>query len=152
MHLWERSRNIAAISVLLIAGAAAPASAEEVEQVANGGFDNGADPFWTNAGMTIGLTDGRACVDVPGGTVNRWDAAVGQNDIDLVAGETYRFSFDASGDAGHVVRAITGLAVSPYDTYFEQSPVLGDWQHYEWTFTANASTAQGQVAFQVGGS
>ncbi|BEL02748.1 cellulase [Actinoplanes sichuanensis] len=152
MHLWERSRNIAAITVLLIAGAAAPAQAEEVEQVVNGGFDNGTDPFWTNAGMTIGLTDGRACVDVPGGTVNRWDAAVGQNDIDLVAGETYRFSFDASGDAGHVVRAITGLSVSPYDTYFEQSPILGDWQHYEWTFTANASTSQGQVAFQVGGS
>ncbi|MEU4162067.1 glycoside hydrolase family 9 protein [Actinoplanes sp. NPDC026670] len=152
MDLWERSRNIAAITLLLIAGAAAPAQAEEVEQVVNGGFDNGTDPFWTNAGMTIGLTDGRACVDVPGGTVNRWDAAVGQNDIDLVAGETYRFSFDASGDAGHVVRAITGLSVSPYDTYFEQSPVLGDWQHYEWTFTANASTAQGQVAFQVGGS
>ncbi len=46
------------------------------------------------------LDDGRACVDVPGGTANRWDAAIGQNDIDLVAGETYRFSFYASGDAG----------------------------------------------------
>lgn len=152
MHLWERSRKIAVISVLLLAGAAAPAAAAEVEQIVNGGFDNGTDPFWTNAGMTIGLTDGRACVDVPGGTTNRWDATVGQNDIDLVAGETYRFSFDASGDAGHVVRAVTGLSVSPYDTYFEQSPILGDWQHYEYTFTANASTTQGQVAFQVGGS
>ncbi|SDS29158.1 glycoside hydrolase family 9 protein [Actinoplanes derwentensis] len=154
MHLWERSRLIAAISaaILLTAGAAAPAYADEVEQVVNGTFDSGTEPFWTNAGMTIGLADGRACVDVPGGTVNRWDAAVGQNDVDLVAGETYRFSFDASGDAGHVVRAITGLAVSPYDTYFEQSPILGGWQHYEWTFTANASTTQGQVAFQVGGS
>ncbi|KHD73327.1 glycosyl hydrolase family 5 [Actinoplanes utahensis] len=143
---------MAVISVLLLAGAAAPAAAAEVEQIVNGGFDNGTDPFWTNAGMTIGLTDGRACVDVPGGTTNRWDATVGQNDIDLVAGETYRFSFDASGDAGHVVRAVTGLSVSPYDTYFEQSPILGDWQHYEYTFTANASTTQGQVAFQVGGS
>ncbi|MEV0900611.1 glycoside hydrolase family 9 protein [Actinoplanes sp. NPDC049802] len=136
----------------MIAGAAAPAYAEEVEQVVNGGFDNGADPFWANGGMTIELTDGRACVNVPGGTTNRWDAAVGQNDIDLVAGETYRFAFDASGDAGHVVRAITGLSVSPYDTYFEQSPVLGDLTHYEYTFTASTSTAQGQVAFQVGGS
>jgi endoglucanase len=152
MPLWERSLKLATITVLLVAGASAPAHAEEVEQVVNGGFDNGTDPFWTNAGMTIGLTDGRACVDVPGGTVNRWDAAVGQNDIDLVAGETYRFSFDASGDAGHVVRAITGLSVAPYDTYFEQSPVLGDLTHYEYTFTASASTAEGQVAFQVGGS
>ena len=152
MPLWERSLKIVTITALLVAGAAAPAYAEEAEQVVNGGFDSGTDPFWTNAGMTIALTDGRACVDVPGGTTNRWDAAIGQNDIDLVAGETYRFSFDASGDAGRVARAVTGLAVDPYDTYFEQSPVLGDWQHYEYTFTANASTAQGQVAFQVGGN
>ncbi|AEV83785.1 glycosyl hydrolase family 5 [Actinoplanes sp. SE50] len=143
---------IAAAAALLLVGASAPARADEVEQVVNGGFDGTSDPFWSTAGMPISLTDGRACVDVPGGTTNRWDAAIGQNDIDLVAGETYRFSFDASGDAGHVVRAITGLAVSPYDTYVEQSPVLGDLQHYEYTFKAAASTAQGQVAFQVGGS
>ncbi|WP_436519759.1 glycoside hydrolase family 9 protein [Actinoplanes sp. HUAS TT8] len=157
MHLWERSRAIAALAALLLVGAAAPAHADEpgqneAEQVVNGGFDGTTDPFWSTSGMPIALTDGRACVDVPGGTTNRWDAAVGQNDIDLVAGETYRFSFDASGDAGHVVRAITGLAVSPYDTYFEQSPVLGDLQHYSYTFTASTSTAQGQVAFQIGGS
>ncbi|BCJ46775.1 endoglucanase [Actinoplanes ianthinogenes] len=152
MHLWERSLAAAAATLLLAGAASAPAQAEEVEQVVNGGFDNGTDPFWSTSGMPIALSDGRACVDVPGGTANRWDAAVGQNDIDLVAGETYRFSFDASGDAGHVVRAITGLAVSPYDTYFEQSPVLGAVQHYEYTFTASADTAQGQVAFQLGGS
>ncbi|GLW28472.1 endoglucanase [Actinoplanes regularis] len=152
MHLWERSPVIAAVATLALVGAAVPARADEVEQVVNGGFDGTTDPFWSTPGMPIVSTDGRACVDVPGGTTNRWDAAIGQNDIDLVAGETYRFSFDASGDAGHVVRAITGLAVSPYDTYFEQSPVLGDTQHYSFTFTASASTAQGQVAFQVGGS
>ena len=126
MSLWERSRIIGLTALLLTLGAAAPAQADEVEQVVNGGFDGTADPFWANGGMTIDLSTGPACVDVPGGTTNRWDAAVGQNDIDLVAGENYRFSFDASGDAGHVVRAITGLSVEPYDTYFEQSPVLSD--------------------------
>jgi endoglucanase len=155
MHLWERSRILAvsATAVVLVAGLAAiPAFADEVEQVTNGGFDGTTDPFWSTSGLPITLTDGRACVDVPGGTVNRWDVGLGQNDIDLIAGETYRYSFDASGDAGHVVRAIVGLAVSPYDTYFEQSPVLGDLQHYEYTFTAGTDTAQGQVAFQLGGS
>ncbi len=152
MLSWERSPVIAAVATLLLVGAAAPARADEVEQVVNGGFDGTTDPFWSTPGMPIVLTGGQACVDVPGGTTNRWDAAIGQNDIDLVAGETYRFSFDASGDAGHVARAITGLAVSPYDTYFEQSPVLGDQQHYSFTFTASTSTAQGQVAFQLGGS
>ncbi len=140
-------------AVVLAAFVAAPAaSAAEVEQVVNGGFDNGTDPFWANAGMTLAASDGRACVDVPGGTANKWDAIVGQNDIDLVAGESYRFSFDASGDPGRGVRAVVGLAVDPYDTYFEQSPVVGGLQHYSWTFTASTTTAQGQVAFQLGGS
>jgi endoglucanase len=156
MFLWERSRSVAAVAALLIIGAtapakaAAPAQADEVEQVINGGFDGTTDPFWATGPIT--LDDGRACVDVPGGTTNRWDFTIGQNDIHLVAGENYRFSFDASGD-GHVVRAITGLAVSPYDTYFEQSPTLAaDATHYEYTFAASTSTEQGQVAFQLGGS
>ncbi|WP_250009704.1 glycoside hydrolase family 9 protein [Actinoplanes sp. M2I2] len=156
MSIWERSRVVAVLgaAAVVAAGVAAPASAAaEVEQVVNGAFDTSTEPFWANAGMTLALDDGRACADVPGGTTNKWDAIVGQNDIDLVAGETYRFSFDASGDpAGRGVRAVVGLAVDPYDTYFEQSPVLGATQHYEWTFTAGASTAQGQVAFQLGGS
>ncbi|MET0423837.1 MAG: glycoside hydrolase family 9 protein [Actinoplanes sp.] len=154
MSRWERSRAILGVTVLFAALTAAPspAAAAEVEQVVNGGFDGTTAPFWTTAGLTATIVDGRACVDVPGGTTNRWDVAIGQNDIALAAGETYRFSFDAGGDAGHVARAIVGLAVSPYDTYFEQSPTLGDVTHYEYTFTASTGTAQGQVAFQVGGS
>jgi len=154
MPLWERSRilSVLAAASLLTLGAAAPALADEVEQVKNGGFDGTTDPFWSTAGMPMTLTNGQACVDVPGGTTNRWDVAIGQNDLPLVAGQSYRFSFDASGDAGHVVRAIVGLAVSPYDTYFEQSPTLGGLTHYSSTFTASAGTAQGQVAFQLGGS
>ncbi|XVV17277.1 glycoside hydrolase family 9 protein [Actinoplanes sp. CA-131856] len=151
MSLWERSRIIAVVAVSALFVPAVPAFAAEVEQVVNGGFDGTTDPFWSSSGPFT-LTDGRACVAVPGGTVNKWDVAVGQNDIDLVAGETYRFSFDAGGDAGKVVRAIVGLGADPYTTYFEQSPAMGDFQHYSWTFTAPADTAIGQVAFQLGGS
>jgi endoglucanase len=151
-------RALGATALLAVAltaiGPASPAAADEVEQLVNGGFTSGTEPWWSTAGMPITLRDGKACVDVPGGTVNRWDAAVGQNDIDLVEGETYRYSFTASGDpAGHVARAIVGLSVAPYDTYFEASPVLsvaGD--TYSYTFTSAVTTAQAQVALQVGGS
>ena len=85
--LWERSQRprsrecpvirrplaVAAATVLLTALAAAPAYADEVEQVVNGGFDAGTEPWYSSAGAPITLDDGRACVDVPGGTVNRWD-------------------------------------------------------------------------------
>ncbi|KUN38473.1 glycosyl hydrolase family 5 [Streptomyces longwoodensis] len=129
------------------------AGAEEAEQVRNGTFDTTSDPWWTS-NVTAGLSDGRLCADVPGGTTNRWDSAIGQNDITLVKGETYRFSFHAAGvPEGHVVRAIVGLAVSPYDTWQEASPVLTEADgSYSYTFTAPVDTTQGQVAFQVGGS
>ncbi|CAL9601805.1 Cellulase 1 [Streptomyces sp. enrichment culture] len=155
-----RRRRTALLSLTaLLAGAltalpAAPAGAEEVEQVRNGTFDSGTDSWWTTANVTAGVSDGRLCADVPGGTANRWDATVGQNDIALVKGESYRFSFHADGTpADHVARVVVGLSVAPYDTYHEVSPQLsvsGD--TYSYTFTSPVDTAQGQVAFQLGGS
>ncbi|MFF5105353.1 glycoside hydrolase family 9 protein [Streptomyces sp. NPDC000134] len=144
----------ALLAAALTALPAAPAGAEETEQVRNGTFDNGTESWWSSSNVTAAVEDGRLCADVPGGTTNRWDAAVGQNDIALVAGETYRFSFQADGTpADHVVRAVVGLSVAPYDTYYEVSPQLSvSGNSYSYTFTAPVDTAQGQVAFQVGGS
>ncbi|MEU9213748.1 glycoside hydrolase family 9 protein [Streptomyces sp. NPDC048415] len=152
-------RRISAFAVVVLAAAtltALPvgtADADEVEQVKNGTFDSGIAPWWTTSNVTADLSDGQLCADVPGGTTDRWDAAIGQNDIALVKGESYKFSFTASGaPEGHVLRAIVGLSVSPYDTYFEASPpmsVSGD--TYSYTFTSPVDTTQGQVGFQVGG-
>ncbi|WP_320773658.1 glycoside hydrolase family 9 protein [Streptomyces sp. CRN 30] len=153
----RRRTVLVALTGLLAAAVTAlpagPAGAEETEQVRNGTFDDGTAPWWTTGNITAAVDDGRLCADVPGGTADRWDVIIGQNDIPLAAGETYRFSFSASGTpGGHVVRAVVGLAVEPYDAYYEVSPqpsVSGD--SYAYTFTAPAGTAQGQVAFQVGG-
>ncbi|MFE7173201.1 glycoside hydrolase family 9 protein [Streptomyces sp. NPDC057616] len=145
---------VALLGAALTALPAAPAAADEVEQLKNGTFDTTTAPWWTTANITAALSDGQLCADVPGGTANRWDAAVGQNDVTLVKGESYRFSFKASGSpGGHVARAVVGLQVAPYDTYFEVSPQLsvsGD--TYSYTFTSPVDTTQGQVALQAGGS
>jgi len=154
----RRRTTLLALLALLSAGLTAlpagSAAADEVEQLRNGTFDTTTAPWWTTSNVTAGLSDGQLCAEVPGGTTNRWDAAVGQNDVTLVKGESYRFSFKTSGSPeGHVVRAIVGLQVSPYDTYFEVSPQLsvsGD--TYSYTFTSPVDTTQGQVAFQAGGS
>ncbi|SPF04935.1 glycoside hydrolase family 9 protein [Streptomyces sp. MA5143a] len=154
----RRRTTLLALTTLLAATLTAlpagSAQAEEVEQVKNGTFDTTTAPWWTTGNVTAALSDGRLCAEIPGGTANRWDAAVGQNDITLVKGESYRFSFSASGvPQGKVLRAIVGLQVAPYDTYFEVSPQLnvsGD--RYSYTFTSPVDTAQGQVGFQVGGN
>ncbi|MGW0841919.1 glycoside hydrolase family 9 protein [Streptomyces sp. NPDC002787] len=154
----RRRTTLLALTALLAAALTAlptgPAQAEEVEQVKNGTFDTTTAPWWTTANVTAALTDGRLCAEIPGGTTNRWDAAVGQNELTLVKGESYRFSFSASGTPqGNVLRAIVGLSVAPYDTYFEVSPQLnvsGD--SYSYTFTSPVDTTQGQVGFQLGGN
>ncbi|NBM14493.1 glycoside hydrolase family 9 protein [Streptomyces sp. GC420] len=130
------------------------ASADEVEQIRNGGFDTGTDPWWTTANLSAGLSGGRLCADVPGGTANPWDAAIGQNDINLVKGESYRLGFSASGTPeGHVLRAVVGLSQPPYDTYLDVSPQMSvSGNTYTFTFTSPVDTAQGQVGFQLGAS
>ncbi|MGX4687954.1 glycoside hydrolase family 9 protein [Streptomyces sp. JNUCC 63] len=156
----KRRRTTLLSVVALLAAAlttlpAAPqARADETEQIRNGTFDTTTEPWWTTSNVTAGLSDGRLCADVPGGTANRWDAAVGQNDIALVKGETYRLSFTGSGAPdGHVVRALVGLSVAPYDTWFEASPQLSvSGNAYSYTFTSPVDTTQGQVAFQLGGA
>ncbi|POX54511.1 glycosyl hydrolase family 5 [Streptomyces sp. Ru71] len=154
----RRRTALAALTAVLAAALTAlpaqPAGAGESEQVRNGSFDTGTDPWWSTSNVTTALADGRLCADVPGGTAERWDAAVGQNDIALAKGETYRFSFAASGvPGGYAVRALVGLQTAPYDTWFEVSPQPGpDAGTYSYTFTSPVDTAQAQVAFQVGGS
>ncbi|GGY93988.1 MULTISPECIES: glycoside hydrolase family 9 protein [Streptomyces] len=154
----RRRTALVSLTALLAAAVtalpAAPAGAEETEQVRNGTFDNGTESWWASSNVTAAVTDGRLCADAPGGTANRWDAAVGQNDITLVAGESYRFSFTATGTpADHVVRAIVGLSVAPYDTYHEVSPQLSvSGNTYSYTFTSPVDTTQGQVGFQLGGT
>jgi endoglucanase len=154
----RRLTTIFGTTVLLTATLAAvlpgAAQAEEVDQVVNGTFDSGTEPWWSTTGVPITLTDGRACVDVPGGTVNRWDVGIGQNDIDLVEGESYRFEFFATGTPeGHVARAVVGDTQEPYDTYFEASPQVSvSGNAYSYTFTSRVTTDHAQVTFQIGGS
>ncbi|WP_329334566.1 glycoside hydrolase family 9 protein [Streptomyces sp. NBC_01352] len=154
-----KRRRTALLSLTALIGAAlvglpaSGAAADEVEQVKNGTFDTTTAPWWTTSNVTAALSDGQLCADVPGGTANRWDAAVGQNDLALVKGESYRFAFTANGSPdGHAVRAIVGLSAAPYDTYFEVTPQLSvSGNSYSYTFTSPVDTAQGQVGFQLGG-
>ncbi|MER7563839.1 glycoside hydrolase family 9 protein [Streptomyces sp. NPDC097941] len=143
----------ALLGAALVASPVSPAAADEVEQLKNGTFDTTTAPWWTTSNVTAEVSDGQLCADVPGGTANRWDAAVGQNDVTLVKGESYKFSFTAKGSPeGHVLRAIVGLQVAPYDTYFEVSPQLSvSGNSYSYTFTSPVDTAQGQVGLQLGG-
>ncbi|MDQ1286899.1 MAG: endoglucanase [Actinomycetota bacterium] len=122
------------------------------EQISNGTFDTGTAPWWSTANTPIEPRDGALCASVTGGTTNPWDAIVGINNIPLVKGETYRLSFKASATPGHVARALVGLSIEPYDSYFTENPALTpELTQHAYTFTASTETPNGQVAFQLGG-
>nr|WP_232323768.1 glycoside hydrolase family 9 protein [Catenuloplanes japonicus] len=140
-------------TAVAVAGAV-PAHAAGPEQIVNGTFDNGLTaPWWTTANLTPAVTDGRLCVDVPGGTTNPWDAIIGQDGVPLTAGETYEFSFFGIATPATPVRALIQLPVDPWTTYLAEVPVVnvsGD--VYTYVFTSPVDLPAAQVAFQIGGS
>ncbi|MEV4833457.1 glycoside hydrolase family 9 protein [Nonomuraea sp. NPDC049486] len=149
-------RRLAAALALLTAFAlATPAHAadEGPEQIVNGTFDEGTGPWWGTGNLTLGVDDGRMCVDVPGGTANPWDVIIGQDNLPLVEGETYAFAFYASATPAKVGRALVQLPVDPWTQYLSAAPEMSvSGNVYRYTFTAPVSLPNAQVAFQMGGS
>jgi endoglucanase len=123
------------------------------EQLVNGDFSAGKDPWWSTENVPAEVTAGELCAQIPGGTVNPWDAIVGQNDVTVLNGQSYTFSFDARASKTVIVRALVGLNGPPFTTATDQAPELTtEMRHFSYDFTANEDwDGTGQVAFQVGG-
>ncbi|MFW7413423.1 glycoside hydrolase family 9 protein [Demequina sp. SO4-18] len=148
--LRSASVALATAAAIMVAGVS-PASAD----VANGDFESGIDPWFTTSNLTPSATveSGALCVDVPGGTANPWDAIVGQNGVNLAAGE-YVFGFEASASAGSPTAV--GLVQLPNDPYTQfanvTEPLTDELQRYEVAFTLEEDMTDLQTAFQVGGA
>ncbi len=153
--MFKLSKPLAVAKCAVAAGVifafVVPAAAAEL--VKNGGISSAANWWWTEATTKGKVEGGQLCADVPTGTANPWDVILGQNDISLEQGKQYKFSFKASGDPTGPVRAIVGLQVAPYTTYFElkrTAPTAG--RSFSGTFTSPVTLSNAQVAFQVGGA
>ncbi|MEV0230601.1 glycoside hydrolase family 9 protein [Nonomuraea sp. NPDC050786] len=151
------TRSRAAVLALLTMVALSPAPAAQAdegpEQIVNGTFDTGTAPWWSTGNVTIAVDAGRLCADIPGGTANPWDVIIGQNDVPLVAGDTYAYRFSASASPAKVGKALIQLPVDPWTQYLSANPELSvSGNAYSYTFTAPVSLPNAQVAFQLGGS
>ncbi|MCP3097419.1 glycoside hydrolase family 6 protein [Myxococcus sp. K15C18031901] len=124
------------------------------EWVVNGTFSTGVTaPWWSGANTQSLVEGGRLRVNVAGGTVNRWDALVGQSAIPLVGGRPYTLAFTASASANVPMRATVQLEPSPYTATLDQAVTLdGTARRFTFSFTSSLDTALGQVTFQFGGS
>lgn len=125
---------------------------EEFELIINGDFTEGTAPWWWTGNLAPAVTDGQLCTEVPGGTVNPWDAIIGQDNLLLQTGESYGFELTASANRPVTVRALVQRPVDPFPTQLDERPLLGpDPTTVEFGFTSTADWTDAQVAFQVGG-
>lgn len=123
-----------------------------VEQVVNGGFDNGLDG-WSHYGFVDGTArvteEGVFCATVPEGTQNPWDAALYQ-DLALVPGD-YTFSFASSG-AGPIAAKVQQEG-GAYTSYGAINPGPSDsLTPHAVEVSITEDPVDPRLAFQVGGN
>ncbi|MEO3839903.1 glycoside hydrolase family 9 protein [Streptomyces sp. B22F1] len=146
-----------ALAAVLVAGAlAAPGAAaadEGPELILNGGFDAGTAPWWFTPDSPGTVVDGRLCADVPAGTVNPWDAIIGQDALPITAGETYALRYTATATTPVTIRTNVQQAVEPWGQFFSSADQVTETATtFEHVFTATAADDAAQLAFQIGGS
>ncbi|MFC7481450.1 glycoside hydrolase family 9 protein [Luedemannella flava] len=123
------------------------------EQLTNGGFDEGATPWWWTASAPSEVVDGQLCATIADATVNPWDAIIGQNGVKIVEGTTYQLSFSAKASKAVTILANVQLADSPYTQQLSRpTPITTELTDFTYTFTADTTSEAQQVAFQIGGS
>ncbi|RBM12380.1 glycosyl hydrolase family 5 [Streptomyces sp. PT12] len=128
------------------------ATAQPANLIVNGDFASGTDPWWSTENAPSANVEGRLCSEVPGGTVNPWDAIVGQDGIPLTEGESYELSFTATSTAPLTVRTYVQQAVDPWvSEHSSADPVSGTAETFTHVFTASTDHEAAQLVFQVGG-
>ncbi|GIF50586.1 non-processive endocellulase [Asanoa ferruginea] len=139
---------LALVAAGLVGSVGSPAAAAPVEHITNGTFDSGTAPWWSTSNTTLEVRDGRLCADIPGGTANPWDVALGHNGIPLVDGAAYTLTFTAT--APTTVTANVQLNEAPYTTVLSTA-VTPDGTTQTRTFTSGLTAADGTFTLQLGG-
>ncbi len=130
---------------------------EPVNLVQNGHFVANSDPWWGYESSGVmwdarELSDSGVCVDVPGGTSAFWDVIIGQNEVELEAGEYYDLAFSASANRDVTIRAVVGEPADPYTPFLDFNPALtSETQVFRASFPMGDSEQIPQIAFQIGG-
>ncbi|MFI5708674.1 glycoside hydrolase family 9 protein [Kribbella sp. NPDC051620] len=143
---------------LLIPATLAPASlaaadGPQYERILNGTFDSGdKSPWWTSGNTPATVTGGRLCAEIPGGTVNVWDAMIGQDDVPVEDGQLYTLRFDASASLATTFRAVVQTSSQPMATVLNKTvDVTTATQTFTFTGTSPTTSEHTQVSFQAGG-
>jgi endoglucanase len=129
------------------------ARAAPVELVANGSFGAGLEPWLSIDGIALTLADGQLCADVAGAAPDQAAGILALFGVPLVAGESYRLSYQATGsaDAARIAVIVEGQA-EPFTSVFSNlHPLASTAQSFEHFFTAPES-APAVLSIILGGA
>lgn len=129
-----------------------PAQAATTEHISNGTFTSTTDPWWGTSNLTLAVSKGQLCTQVPTGTENLWDASVGYNGIPLVNGDKYTVKFSASASVAATIKANVQLSEDPYTATMSRDTALtATMKTFTYTFTSSLDADAGTFTFQLGG-
>ena len=126
------------------------------ELVRNGDFEN-KSRYWNfnnygTAKATFTVADQAAHIQVTtANATTPWEVQWIQNDIPLIKGHTYQFSFDASASTSMPVVANVGLNQDPWTRYTTQNVTAGATKStYTKTFTMSIDDPAARISFDLG--
>lgn len=108
------------------------------EQLPNGDFAAGTDPWWTS-NVSISVVNGELCAVVPA-SANPWEAIVGVDQINLLENTAYQLSFSAHATAP---KGITANLRMPNDAPIKDTAFTVTTSPQ--VFTTSLATAAGQT-------
>jgi endoglucanase len=148
----------AAASAGLLAGvlagpAVAATPALDAELIVNGDFSSGdTAPWWWTEDNPATVVDGQLCAPAAAGTVNPWDAIIGQDAVALTAGTAYTLTYTASATSPVTITTNVQENVDPYTQISTSDDALtAEPQTFTQTFTPTEDNDAAQLVFQFGG-
>lgn len=129
---------------------------DNVEVIQNGNFDNG-DDYWyfyvnAEAEATSDYVDEVFSIDVIDPGSLSWHVQLIQEEVPIIDGHTYQFSFNARSDIDRQIRTyVAQNGPDIWTAYFYVEPLLTpEWQSYTYTFVSDSTDAYARVVFDVG--
>lgn len=119
----------------------------------NGQFNEGLSDWWYNNGgvSTFSIKNNALQIAIQSASTNAWDKQFTQDDIALINGHTYQFSFDASSTSPTSFSGGVGLDASPWTPYLSRTiSTTSTKKTYTYTFTMTKDDNDARVFFDLG--
>lgn len=119
----------------------------------NGQLNEGLSDWWYNNGgsAAFSIKNNALEIAIQAASSNAWDKQFIQDDIALVNGHTYQFSFDASSTSPTSFSGGVGLDASPWTAYLSRTiSTTSTKKTYTYTFTMTTDDNDARVFFDLG--